>query len=251
MRISERDLEAISAYLDGQLTQREKVRLEARLKTDAGLREAYEQMHHTRAVLRSLPLVRAPRNFTLTPQMVKARKSPPAAYPVLRLASVMATLLFVLVMVGDLLTPRGIALAPGAIPATEEVTILMQAPAETEMPPMEAAPAEEQAESARKSNAEDQAESEAEPPAAIVEMAVPSPEPTETALLEPSVTGQETAPQEGYPQEGYPALEQQEREPAPSPSPTWNFWRILEVVFALVAITTGLAAAFLRRGILG
>jgi len=91
MRIPERDIEAISAYLDGQLSQRERTRLETRLKTDSGLREAYEQMHRTRAVRRSLPAMRAPRNFTLTPQMVRSRKSPPAAYPVLWLASVMAT----------------------------------------------------------------------------------------------------------------------------------------------------------------
>jgi anti-sigma factor RsiW len=120
MRISERDLETISAYLDGQLPQRERTRLETRLQTDPGLREAYEQMHRTRAVLRSLPAVRAPRNFTLTPQMVKVRKSPPAAYPVLRLASVLATLMFVLVMVGDLMTPRGVVLAPVPEAQTEK-----------------------------------------------------------------------------------------------------------------------------------
>jgi hypothetical protein len=246
MRISERDLEAISAYLDGQLTQREQARLEARLKADRGLREAYEQMHHTRAALRSLPVMRAPRNFTLTPQMVKARKSPPPAYPVLRLASVMATLLFVLVMVGDLVTPRSVALAPGTLPQTEEAATLMQAPAETEMPFLEAAPAEEESEDSRKSVGEDQAEGATEPPVGIMEMAAPSPEPTETILPAPPAAAPDIVPEEGS-----PVLEPRERETVQSLPPTWNFWRVLEVVFALVALSTGLAAAFLRKGMAG
>lgn len=246
MRIPERDLEAISTYLDGQLTQGERTRLEARLQTDPGLREAYEQLHRTRAVLRSLPVMRAPRNFTLTPQMVKARKSPPPAYPVLRLASVMATLLFVLVMVGDLMTPRGTALAPVLEPQAEEGATLMQAPAETEAPLLESAPAAEPDEESRKTMAEDQAENQTAPPPGMMEMAAPTPEPTEATLLAPPAAAPDLSAEAGG-----SVSEQREREAARPLPATWNIWRILEVVFALVALATGLAAAFLRRGMPG
>jgi hypothetical protein len=243
MRISERDLETISAYLDGQLPQRERTRLETRLETDPGLREAYEQMHRTRAVLRSLPAVRAPRNFTLTPQMVKVRKSPPAAYPVLRLASVLATLMFVLVMVGDLMTPRGVVLAPVPEAQTEEGMTLMEAPAETEAAMLEAAPAAEPEEGSRKTMTEDQAAGETPPPAGMMEMMGPTPEEnlTATPVASPELPSG-ADPQTSELEQVEPAL------PVPADR---NTWRILEVLFALVALSTGLAAAFLRRGMTG
>jgi anti-sigma factor RsiW len=67
-------LEALSAYLDGQLTPKERSRLEKKLQASADLRAAMEEMRRTRAVLRSQPRLRAPRNFTLTPEMAGLRK---------------------------------------------------------------------------------------------------------------------------------------------------------------------------------
>jgi anti-sigma factor RsiW len=242
MRISQRDLEAISAYLDGQLSQRERARLEARLKTDPGLREAYEQIHHTRAILRSLPAVRAPRNFTLTPQMVRAKRSPAPAYPVLRLASVVATLLFVLVMVGDLVTPRSVALAPVMEAPAEEGATLMQAPEETEAGFLEAAPAAEPLAESQRTTVEDQAAGETESPPGMMELAAPTPVPTESILLAPPAAGLEPAVEGEVPE-----ADSQEEEATKAPAPTYNYWRILQVMFALVALATGIAAAFLRR----
>jgi len=104
-KISPHEEELLSAYLDGQLTPKERSRLEARLQGDAQLRSLLVELRRTRAILRSQPRLRAPRNFTLTPQMAgKPARTTPGAYPALRLASVLAGVLFVLVLVGDLIT---------------------------------------------------------------------------------------------------------------------------------------------------
>ena len=104
MRISSRDWEDLSAYLDGELTPTERSRLESKIEARAELRAALEEMRRTRQVLRSQPRVRAPRNFTLTPQMVGIRteKKPTLRlFPVLRFTAVLASILFVFMMVGE------------------------------------------------------------------------------------------------------------------------------------------------------
>lgn len=106
MRISSRDWEDLSAYLDGELTPRERSRLESRLEARAELRAALEELRRTRSVLRSHPPVRAPRNFTLTPQMVGMRiERRPALqlFPVMRLTAALASLLFIVIFLGDFL----------------------------------------------------------------------------------------------------------------------------------------------------
>jgi hypothetical protein len=236
IRISERDLEAISAYLDGQLSQREQSRLEARLQTDRDLRLAFEQMRRTRAVLRSLPAMRAPRNYVLTPQMVKARRTPPPSYPVLRLASVLATLLFVLVMAGDFLIPLAPVPAPLLAVQEEEPAAVMEAPAAATEPSLSAAaPAEEDG----TQKALENLQTESSPPAGAMEMSAATPEPTPEALAapaEPGLAADATASE---------AAEQSARAAEPA---GWSILKALEVVLAILALVTGLAAAYLRRG---
>ena len=105
-KISQRDWEALSAYLDGQLSSGESSRLEQRIQNDDELRAALDEIRRTRGVLRSQALLRAPRNFTLTPQMAGIRPKASVlsrTYPIFRLASTFASILLVLVLVGDLL----------------------------------------------------------------------------------------------------------------------------------------------------
>lgn len=104
-QISSREWELLSAYLDGELTYRERSRLEEKLEVRAELRAALDELRHTRTVLRSQPTVRAPRNFTLTPQMVGLHptvRSNVQLFPVMRLTAVLASMLFVFVLLGDL-----------------------------------------------------------------------------------------------------------------------------------------------------
>ncbi len=105
MTASFRDVELLSAYLDGQLDSNESARLESRLKSDESLRAVMDDLREARGILRQLPQRRAPRNFTLTPQMAGIKPPAPRAYPVFRLAAAVATLLFLITFVVNGLSP--------------------------------------------------------------------------------------------------------------------------------------------------
>ena len=66
-RISTRDWDDLSAYLDGQLNTTEQTRVETRLRQDADFRSALEELRRTRAVVHSLPKLRAPRELPTHP----------------------------------------------------------------------------------------------------------------------------------------------------------------------------------------
>jgi len=93
--MNQRDLELLSAYLDGQLNPSDVTRLEARFQSDPQLVSVLNDLRGTRNLLRKLPARRAPRNFTLTRKMVGQNPPLPRAYPIFRLATALATLLFV------------------------------------------------------------------------------------------------------------------------------------------------------------
>ncbi len=115
--------ELLSAYLDGQLSAGERARLETRLAANPALRAELEALRHTVALVRDLPPVPIPRNFIL-PQAMAARPRPvrPSrprrawAAPLLTAATAVVSLLFVVVLAGDLLLSRmgGQAFAPAA-----------------------------------------------------------------------------------------------------------------------------------------
>jgi len=138
------DSEAISAYLDGQLSQSEARRLEDRLALDADLRAVMEDLRLSRRLLRKAPRRRAPRNFTLKPLMPRLRGPEPRAVPLLRFASVLAALLFASTFALNglaRLAPTGLAAAPvpaygvgGGGPSTAEQPLqsfAAQAPTES------------------------------------------------------------------------------------------------------------------------
>jgi len=100
--ISQKDWEALSSYLDDQLSAKSRARLEARLQSSPELRTALEELQVTRAVIRNQPKLRAPRNFTLTPEMVgkrpKAQSWVDAGF---QFAAVAASVLFGLLLLAD------------------------------------------------------------------------------------------------------------------------------------------------------
>jgi hypothetical protein len=61
----------LSAYLDGELSDREKRQVEEWLQQDPARRTALEGLRHTRQVLRYAPQRSVPHNFTLTPDMLR------------------------------------------------------------------------------------------------------------------------------------------------------------------------------------
>ncbi|HET9905775.1 MAG TPA: hypothetical protein VFQ23_04025 [Anaerolineales bacterium] len=91
--MNRRDIELLSAYLDGQLKPSDTTRLESRLKSDPELVAVMDDLRAARNLLRKLPQRRAPRNFTLTRKMVGQNPPMPRAYPFFRFATTIATLL--------------------------------------------------------------------------------------------------------------------------------------------------------------
>lgn len=93
--LSFRDIEKLSAYLDGQLSPSDRTRLEKTIQSDEDLAAALKDLRHTRALLQRAPRRRAPRNFTLTPKMAGIRAPVPRLVPVFSWASAVAMLLFI------------------------------------------------------------------------------------------------------------------------------------------------------------
>lgn len=230
MTASFRDVELLSAYLDGQLNPSDSARLESRLASDPGLRAVLDDLRTARGLLRQLPSRRAPRNFTLTPKMAGLTPPEPRAYPALRFATVLATLLFLIAFAVNGLTPlaaQRLAAAPapaygfggGGGGGNGGVT---------ETAPQESVPAATQAPA--------QPFAAAAPPTPTPEALSVAPLPTvsDRALmptLEPNAKG--LAPESGN------------RQPPPvrheAPVPL-----ILEAGLAIVAVVCGAAAWFLR-----
>jgi anti-sigma factor RsiW len=94
--LTERDLDLLSAYIDGTLNPTEHAEVEARLQTDAELRRELATLRATVDLVKGLPTLRAPRDFTLTPQMVRRppRILTSAAFSAVSVAA--AVMLFVL-----------------------------------------------------------------------------------------------------------------------------------------------------------
>ena len=123
-QLSHRDYEQISAYLDGGLKPNERARVEARLQSDDAFQATFQEMRKTRSLLRSLPRMRSPHNFTLTPAMVGKPVTRPGLYPrsyyTLRLSAVLSSVFLVVVLIGDFLTS---GLRPAMMPTMAPVPV--------------------------------------------------------------------------------------------------------------------------------
>lgn len=69
--INDRDAELISAYIDGMLSAEEQTQFEARLQRESSLRRELEAVQRTVNAIHALPVLKAPRDFTLDPSVVQ------------------------------------------------------------------------------------------------------------------------------------------------------------------------------------
>lgn len=127
-RISPRQWELLCAYLDGKCTPREKTAIERDMAAHPELTQALAELTRLRTVLRSVPLRKPRRNFTLKTDQVAAKRAFSWA-PVLRYASLAAILAAVVMLAIDLLpgmtaAPR--AAAPQAVSAPMMETAMDQ-----------------------------------------------------------------------------------------------------------------------------
>lgn len=113
-QLSFRDMQALSEYLDGKLSPIEKSRLESRLLKEADLRDALEGLRRTKIILHNSPKIRAPHNFTLSRQMagVQEKQGLRLVYPLLKLSTVLASILFVIAVLGDILVKQPLPMSP-------------------------------------------------------------------------------------------------------------------------------------------
>src|SRR5688572_8345264 len=92
--------ELLSGYIDGTLNNAERAALETRLAQDADLRRELAALQQTVMLVKNLPTLKAPRNFTITPQMVKRRQ--PRILSLLPVLSAAAAMV-VLILAGTIL----------------------------------------------------------------------------------------------------------------------------------------------------
>jgi len=183
-RLSLHDIEYLSAYLDGQLSPHQRKVLEARLRREVGLQKQLKGLQTTRALLHDSGRLRAPRNFTLSPQTAGIRRS--ARLPALFGAvSALSSALLVIFVIGSLLlskTTQPASLAEGdqAMPVevveseAEALSMAQGATTPTEPALMGAAPPSE----------ETSRIAEPSPEAFLVPPAASYPSPEDVAVLE-------------------------------------------------------------------
>jgi hypothetical protein len=278
-RISPKEWETLSAYLDGQLSTNDRVRLERLLTERPEMYVALIDLRRTRDFLRRQPSLRAPRNFTLSPQLagirIKERRSS-FAFPVLSAVSALASILLVLVFVGDMLItgagPSQVFIAQAPIEehlAVEETVPESFSPVEGELqkiPPTEITLQEVQVPSVAAEG--EVLESMAEEEVEAVSKAIESVDENQTGgaiqppILEPvspdfeAVPGGKTEHEPGLYDEDIGRLEPSvDQDISPTAqliekSPLLmqrSTMRILEVILIIIAFSAGLAALYIRR----
>lgn len=227
-----REIEQLSAYLDGELNQADTTRLETRLKSDPELESALRDLRSARSILRKLPSRKAPRNFILTRQMAGLNPPLPRSYPLVRFATVFAAILFLCSFTANTLAPMftfsfgaaapSIGMGDGA--ATEEA-------AAAEEPMQEMAPAATEA-----------------PPAATeaaitqLDMALPSTATPDVARIQPTPSLKEG---ETQPTAENAAPESADQPEVPQEPPASFNWTLLFLVIALVG---GVVMLIMRLG---
>jgi anti-sigma factor RsiW len=256
------DFERLSAYIDNQLSAAEKAELEARLAQEADLQAALADLRRTVRALRSLPTVKPPRNFTLSPEQagVRVRRGP--LFPVFRLAAALCTVLLVLAVardyaasslatsaVGDVTTQGGATslTAPNAAPlltpspegSLEAYGVSALAPTEVVSQDAAVTPLAHFAQVAPTATPEaggGQVPGPATPEATNKSAAAtetPADQAVSAAAAAPSAT------------ETVNAVRTAVQAPIPAPQP--DPWRVVEVVLAGLALALAAAAWFTRR----
>ncbi|MDY0018802.1 MAG: hypothetical protein RBT47_02245 [Anaerolineae bacterium] len=166
----------LSAYLDGQLRSDQQAALEADLERDPELQRQVEALRRTAALVQALPLREAPRNYLLTPSMVKAPEKQSARplrwsnFLVMRLATALSAAAFV-VAVGLQINPTRMFLTSAPAPLQDRGVVLQEEVAQSSEAPMMVAeaPVEATEEPAAKMVEESL-------PEALPEMGAPAPE---------------------------------------------------------------------------
>ncbi len=104
INFSPKDWQLLSNYQDGQLSNREVLRLEKRFEYEPALKQALNELQQTRYLLQHARKVSVPHSFTLSPEMAaQLRPVRKPLFPFFSFASVIATILLVVVILFEFL----------------------------------------------------------------------------------------------------------------------------------------------------
>jgi hypothetical protein len=107
-KLSSRELQFLSAYLDGELSEKDQKRVERLLSVHPAAPPSLEKLRHVKSVLKLLPIHKVPRNFTISAEEV-GRSQIPTLTGVLRYASAVSAVLLVVVLAIDFISPYQLA----------------------------------------------------------------------------------------------------------------------------------------------
>lgn len=211
--MNERDLIDLNAYLDGELTDQERMAFESRLAQDAALRGELQALRATVAVLHMAEPIRAPRSFTLDPAVygkpVKgsfwSRLEQPARVLIPAGAAVAATLVCV-----------GVIVLSGGMRGDAPAQMVAEGEAAADVQQMEAA--EEAPQPATGDVDAVAAEAMEEEPAAEQPMMEMAPAEDDAYAAGETTLGEEAGEPSGGGGEPPAALEAPEEEPAEEPA---------------------------------
>jgi len=123
--------DSLSAYIDGALNPVERARVDAHLATCPQCRADLNELRYVAQMTRALPLVRAPRSFTLSPEMV-ARTARPWQfgwlYASLRGMTAVAAVLLVFVCSADFLSGSRLGGSGAAAPVPSVLNLPANTP---------------------------------------------------------------------------------------------------------------------------
>ncbi|HEX2907823.1 MAG TPA: hypothetical protein VHO69_13225 [Phototrophicaceae bacterium] len=114
-RITDFDLQLLSDYLDGALTETERSTLETRLDTEPDLQQELETLQYTVDLVRGLPPIKAPRNYTLQTRPVRLWVFPTTA----TFSAISAAAATLLIVVGAITLLSSNLGAPTARPSVQ------------------------------------------------------------------------------------------------------------------------------------
>lgn len=137
--VTEQDYELLSAYVDGMLSETERANLESRLRAESELRRELDDMRMTIALIKGLPILKAPHNFAVGSHVMRQPVSRWLVFPISAAFSALsAVAAAMLIAISGILLNQGFTqpFAPLASsqqrPGQQEGIALV--PASTEMP---------------------------------------------------------------------------------------------------------------------
>ena len=275
---SPKDWQLLSNYLDGQLSNQEVLLIKKRLEHEPALTQALNELQQTRYLLQHTRKVSVPRSFTLTPQMAEQiRPARKPLFPFFSFASVMATVFLVVVILFEFL-PGMLAGLSSSKSASDAILAMEAAPMASPLMAEEAATSAEspqifewgqpQADTPGMGGAEVGLMSVApanignENDSVIPEMPAEEPAPmaaNERGLMKQAdaepITGtgpilgvrtaEETA---AFNDSVLRILSESAEDPIPTLSTPFPWLRVSQVILALIAIGSAIAAIVLRKG---